>query len=50
MNTLPLAAFPIAGKLNKSSGFAMALVLGLAFYLAARNSPQPGQKASSNSR
>lgn len=37
---LPLAAFPVAGKLNKSSGFAMALVLGLAFYLAARNKPQ----------
>lgn len=41
---LPLAAFPLAGKLDKSSGFALAVVMGLAFYLAARNKQQPNTK------
>ncbi len=44
MSALPLAAFPVAGKAEKSTGFALALVLGLAFYLAARAQQQTKAK------
>lgn len=38
MNTLPLSAFPIAGKLTQSSGFVVAVLIGLAIYMANNNS------------
>jgi len=39
MSSLPLAAFPIAGKVAQSSGFVFAVLIGLALYLAAKNKP-----------
>jgi len=36
MNQLPLSAFPLAANATKSSGFVFAVLIGLAFYMAAQ--------------
>ena len=37
MNSLPLSAFPIGANTTKSSGFVIAILIGLALYLAAQS-------------
>lgn len=36
MTSLPLNAFPIAANTTKSSGFTLAIIIGLAFFIAAQ--------------
>lgn len=38
---LPAVAFPIGGKAGATATFVTAMLIGLAFYLAARNKEQP---------
>lgn len=44
MTTLPVAAFPIATKLAGSSTFVVAILVGLALYMAANNSQPSNPK------
>lgn len=37
MNALPIAAFPIGAKATGSSTFVVAVLVGLALYMASRN-------------
>ena len=37
MNALPIAAFPIGAKATSSSTFVVAVLIGLALYMAANN-------------
>lgn len=39
MSTLPIAAFPVGAKATGSSTFVVAVLVGLALYLASRNTP-----------
>lgn len=39
MNTLPITAFPIGAKATGSSTFVVAVLVGLALYMASRNAP-----------
>ncbi|OIQ92427.1 hypothetical protein GALL_256480 [mine drainage metagenome] len=43
MNTLPLSAFPIAANATKSSGFAFAVLIGLALFMAQQNKSKANQ-------
>ena len=36
MTKLPISAFPIAGKATQSSGFVIAILIGLAIYILER--------------
>lgn len=38
MMPLPLSAFPIGVNTSKSSGFVIAVLIGLAFYMASKSS------------
>jgi len=40
MSSLPLNAFPIAANTTKSSGFALAVMIGLALFISAQNKNQ----------
>lgn len=40
MNALPIAAFPIGAKATGSSTFVVAVLVGLALYIASHNAPQ----------
>lgn len=42
MTPLPIAAFPVAAKLAGSSTFVVAVLVGLALYMAANNT-QPSK-------
>ena len=37
MSNLPLSAFPMAGKASQSSVFVIAVLIGLALFIAAKN-------------
>ena len=37
MTPLPLSAFPVATNVTKSSGFVIAVLIGLALFMAAQN-------------
>lgn len=44
MNGLPLAAFPIVGKTTQSSSFVLAVLIGLAIFMATKNKTQTSQQ------
>lgn len=44
MTPLPIAAFPVATKLAGSSSFVVAILVGLALYMAANNSRPSNSK------
>lgn len=44
---LPLAAFPVGAASSKQAGFVVAVLVGLAFYLAARANANDPKKQNS---
>lgn len=39
MSTLPMSAFPVGANASGSSTFVVAVLMGLALYLASKNTP-----------
>lgn len=37
MSNLPISAFPLAGKVSQSSAFVVAILIGLAIFMAAQH-------------